>query len=232
VTATDARGYFRFPHVRPGPLAVQVKAKGHAPAIKPLNAIDLAGHLTLKLGPPHVLSGRVVDSGGKPIPDVFVCVDTWRHDRSLGVFLKTDADGGFRWDDAPPDTMLINASRTGYAGITKRSVSSDEKEITLVLKRSLSISGRITDAATDKPIDQTDVEVGVADAKTGEIVWAREQNVFSFQGRLQASIDVEKRSEVRLRIKSAGYEPVASRVFRRDENQVEYDVKLKKASQP
>ena len=232
VTATDARGYFRFPHVRPGPLAVQVKAKGHAPAIKPLNAIDLAGHLTLKLGPPHVLSGRVVDSGGKPIPDVFVCVDNWRRHRSLGVFLKTDADGGFRWDDAPPDTVWINASRTGYAGITERGVSPDDKEITLVLKRSLAISGRITDAATDKPIDQTDVEVGVADAKTGEIVWAREQNVFSFQGHLQGSIDVEKRSEIRLRISAAGYEPAVSRVFFRGENQVEYDVKLRKVDTP
>ena len=232
VTTTDARGYFRFPHVRPGPLAVQVKAKGHAPAIKPLNAIDLAGHLTLKLGPPHVLSGLVVDSGGKPIPDVFVCVDTWRRYRSLGVFLKTDAAGAFRWDDAPPDAVLINASRAGFARITHRRISPEGKAITLVLKRSLSISGRITDSATGEPIDQPDVEVGTADAKTGDIVWARERNVFSFQGGLQASIDVEKRSEIRLRINATDYEPVVSRVFRRHVNQVEYDVKMRKADTP
>ena len=102
----------------------------------------------------------------------------------------------------------------------------------MTLKRSLSISGQITDAATDKPIDQADVEVGVPDAKTGEIVWAREQTVFAFQGYLQGNIDVEKTPEFRLRIRAKGYEPVVSRVFRRDENQVEYDVELTKADKP
>ena len=159
-------------------------------------------------------------------------VDTWRGYRSLGVFLKTDADGTFRWDDAPPDTILINASRAGFAGIVQRTVSGDENAITLILKRSLSFSGRIRDAATDKPVDQTDVEVGVADARTGEIVWTRNQTVFSFQGRLQGNIDVEKTPELRIRITAAGYEPAVSRVFRRDENQVDYDVKLTKSSKP
>ena len=196
---TDARGYFRFPHVRPGKLTVQVKAKGHAPEIKPLDAIDMAGHLTVKLGRPRPMTGRVIDSAGKPIPDAFVNVDTWRGYRSLGVFLKTDALGRFRWDDAPPEKFLINVSQAGFAGITFRSVSPEEKELTLVLKRSLSISGQIKDAVTDKPIDQTEVEVGVADAATGEIVSARDPTVFSFQGRLQGNIDVENKPELRLR---------------------------------
>jgi beta-lactamase regulating signal transducer with metallopeptidase domain len=226
---TDARGYFRFPHVRPGKLTVQVKAKGHAPEIKPLDAIDMAGHLTVKLTKPQPMTGRVVDSAGKPIPDAFVNVDTWRGYRSLGVFLKTDTLGRFRWDDAPPEKFLINVSKTGFAGITFLSVSPDQQDLTLNLKRSLSISGQIKDAVTDKPIEQTEVEVGSIDATTGEIVWARDQAVFAFQGRLQGSVDVENKPELRLRISASGYEPAVSRVFRKDENQVEYDVKLKKA---
>jgi hypothetical protein len=209
-------------------MVIQVKAKGHAPAIKPLDALDLAGHLTVKLGPPRALSGRVIDSNEKPIPGVFVNIDTWRRYRSLGVYLKTDAEGRFRWDDAPPDSVLINASRAGFAGITKRRVSPEDKEITLMLKRSLSISGRITDAATEEPINQTGVEVGVTDARTGEMVWSKDRTLFSFQGRLQGNIDVERRPELRVRISAAGYEPAVSRVFFAGENQVEYDVKLKK----
>jgi hypothetical protein len=174
------------------------------------------------------MTGRVVDSAGKPIPDAYVNVDTWRGYRSLGVFLKTDALGRFRWDDAPPEKFLINVSKAGFAGITFRSVSPDQQDLTLVLKRSLSISGQIKDAVTDKPIDQTEVEVGVPDAATGEIIWARDPTVFSFQGRLQGNIDVENKPELRLRLSAAGYEPAVSRVFRREEIQVEYEVKLRK----
>ena len=182
----------------------------------------------MKLGPPRSLAGRIVDSNGEPIRDVFVNIDTWRGYRSLGVFLMTDAEGRFLWFDAPHDPFFINVSRVGFASIQQREVLPDQNALALVLNRSLTITGRITDAATDEPINQTDVEVGVTDAKTGEVVWSKDQTMFSFQGRLQGNIDVEKRPELRLRVSAAGYEPAVSRVFRGDENQVEYDVKLKK----
>ena len=101
-----------------------------------------------------------------------------------------------------------------------------------MLKRSLSIWGAIKDAATDQPVEQTDVEVGVADTSTGDIAWARDPSAFSFQGRLQANIDVEKRPELRLRVSAFGYEPAVSRVFRGEEKQIEYNVSLKKARNP
>jgi hypothetical protein len=41
------------------------------------------------------------------------------------------------------------------------------EENVLTLRRSVSISGRIRDAATGKPIDQTQIEVGVPDPKAG-----------------------------------------------------------------
>ena len=113
-------------------------------------------------------------------------------------------EGRFLWLDAPREKILINASRTGFAPITQRSVSAEEQAITLILKRSLAISGRIIDAATGKPVDQADVEIGVADAKTGEIVCGAERKVFSFQGQLQGDIDVENRPELRLRISATG----------------------------
>ena len=230
-TATDEQGRFRFPHARPGRLVLQVKAKGHAPALAPVVAGAGADPVAIALGPAHTLAGRVVDSRGRPIPEAFVVIDTWRTFRSLGVFLETDADGRFRWEDAPPDQVLINASRAGFTDvIMQRATAGDE--VVLTLRRSLSISGRIRDAATAKPIDQTQVEVGVPDPKTGEVRWANNPRVFAFQGRLQASIDVEQSPDVRLRIRAKGYEPFESRTFRSDEKQVEYDVELKKTDQP
>ena len=231
-TTTSPDGSFRFPHARPGRLKIQVKAKGHAPALESVEAKAGAEPFAVKLGPPRSFSGRVVDSGGKPIADVFVNVDTWRGYRSLGVYLKTDASGRFRWGDAPPEGILLNASRAGFASLTQQPVSADENEVTLILKRSLTISGRVRDAATGTAIDEADVEVGMPGSKAGEIVWTRDQTVIAGQGILQGSVDVEKTPDVRLRINVKGYKPAESRVFRRDENQVEYDAELTKTDEP
>ena len=140
-TNSDQEGRFRFPHARPGRLVIQVKAAGHAPELKPVEGKDGTAPVTVTLGPASTLAGRVVDSQGKPIPDAFVGIDTWRTYRSLGEFLKTDADGRFRWDDAPPDSVLINASRAGFKDSIQNRVSPDA-EVVLTLKRSLSLSGR------------------------------------------------------------------------------------------
>jgi protocatechuate 3,4-dioxygenase beta subunit len=232
-TTTDGQGRFRFANARPGPLVLKVKAKGHAPELS--HVAGQAGAnpppVTIQLGPAHKLEGRVIDSQGKPIAEAEVRIDTWRAFRSLGVFLVTDADGWFRWEDAPADPVLINVSRTGFTTVLRRRVTAGEESV-MTLRRSVSISGRIRDAATGKPIDQAQVEVGAPDARTGEVRWARRPQVFGIQGRLQTRVDVDQTPEFRLRIRANGYEPFESRVFRGDEGQVEYDVSMKKADKP
>ncbi|APW62013.1 carboxypeptidase regulatory-like domain-containing protein [Paludisphaera borealis] len=227
--ATDARGDFRFPHARPGRLTLQIKASGHAPELKRIEAKAGAQPVAIQLRAAHTLAGRVVDSKGKPIPDVFVNIDTWRGTRALRVFLKSDADGRFRWNDAPADSVSINASRSGFKSVSRRSASPEEGDILLELKRALSVSGWIRDAETNATVDQTRLEVGVPDPKTGAYTWSEDMQVFAFQGRIQADIDADKASEFRLRFIANGYAPTESRTFRNDEGQVEYDVKLAKA---
>jgi protocatechuate 3,4-dioxygenase beta subunit len=229
-TTTDGQGRFRFANARPGLLMLQVKAKGHAPEMTPITGKAGANpdRVTIRLGPARQLKGRVVDSQGRPIADAFVGIDTWRTFRSLGVFFETDGDGRFRWEDAPADPVLINVSRTGFTTVMMRQVTAGE-EIILTLRRSVSISGRIRDAATGKPIEQTQVEVGAPDPKAGGFRWAMCPQVFGIQGRLQASVDVEQMPEFRLRIRAVGYEPFESRTFRADEGQVEYDVSMKRS---
>ena len=90
-------------------------------------------------------------------------VDTWRGYRSLGVFLKTDAEGRFRVGRCPAREVPDQRQPDGFARSLSEASLPEEQAITLILKRSLAISGRITDAITDKPIDQTRVEIGVAD---------------------------------------------------------------------
>jgi beta-lactamase regulating signal transducer with metallopeptidase domain/peroxiredoxin/protocatechuate 3,4-dioxygenase beta subunit len=230
-TTTDKDGRFRFRNAPPGRLVLQVKARGHAPELTPVVAAAATKPVAIKLGPAHTLEGRVVDSQGQPIPEAFVVIDTWRAFRSLGVFLWTDVDGRFRWEDAPADQVLINASRTGFSHVIMQRVTAGDS-IVLTLRRSLSISGQIRDAATGKRIEQAQIEVGVPDPKTGALQWRNNPRAFAMQGRIQAEVDVERTPETRFRLRANGYETFESRTFRSDEGQVAYDVSMKKTDQP
>ncbi|MDG3006067.1 carboxypeptidase regulatory-like domain-containing protein [Paludisphaera mucosa] len=225
-TSADAQGRFRFPHVQPGRVGLQVKAAGHAPEFQFVEAKDGAAPVAISLRPASSLSGRVVDSKGNPIADAFVVVDQWRSTRALGVFLNTDADGRFRWDDAPNEPILMNVSRAGFLGITFRRVSNADGEAVFTLERSLSIAGKVRDAVTRKRIDEIQVEVGTTPVGEGEATWREKPEVFAYQGELQADVKVEETPEFRLRIQSKGYATHVSRVFRGDEKFATYDVVL------
>lgn len=230
-TTTDAQGRFRFPHARPGRLVLQVKAGGFAPELTHVAAQARTEPVTIRLQPARRMEGRVTDTKGNPIAEAFVVVDTWRTYRSLGVFLWTDADGRFLWADAPADEVLINATHTGFEYASRRKATAGQ-DVLIKLRRSMAISGRVRDAATNKAVDQARVEVGVPDPKTGRFRWGDRPTVFAIQGRLQADVGVEETPEFRLRLTARGYEPFESRTFRSDERQVEYDVAMKKSDRP
>ncbi len=231
LTTTDSNGRFRFAHARPGDLVLQVKANGHAPELSFVQATHDADPVTIVLGPSQRLTGRVVDSRGRPVFGAFVVIDTWRKYRALGVYLETDALGRFQWENAPPDSVLVNASAAAFDHVTQQEVSPGEEAL-FTLRRSLAISGRIRDAKTRKAIDNVTVTVGTPGSKPGSFDWARNNGVFSLQGRLQASIDIEQSPEFRLRFRVKGYEPLESRTFRGDERQVEYNVELTPTDKP
>jgi beta-lactamase regulating signal transducer with metallopeptidase domain len=230
-TTTDAQGRFRFPHVRPGSLVAQVKARGYAPELATVTAREQAEPVTVRLKPARRLEGRVVDRQGRPIDGAFVVIDTWRTFRSLGVFLWTDDDGRFRWEDAPADEVLVNATRSGFEYAAGKRARAGEP-VVIPLQRVVSISGRIRDAATRKGVGHTEVAVGVPDPNTGRTRWQDRPAAFANQGFLQANVEVEETPEFRLRIRAKGYEPFESRTFRSDEGQVEYDVPMKKLDGP
>ena len=61
----------------PASTALQVKAKGHAPELKSITA-GTSTSVIIVLPPPHVLSGRFVDTRGKPIAGAYVYMAGWR----------------------------------------------------------------------------------------------------------------------------------------------------------
>ncbi len=228
-TTTDRNGQFRFEHVRPGGVALQFRARGHAPDVKTIEVRRVARPIGITLGPAQRLEGRVVDTAGRPIPGATVKVDTPHVLRTMGTrHFETDADGWFRWEDAPADGILLDVGCRGFVGVSEKVVRAGE-DITVTLSRAVSVSGKIQDALTKKLIDRAEVEVGFNDPKTGKLTWERTTGGFAMQGEFRAEIAVERLAEFRLRVTAKGYEPAESRVFHAGEVQVEYDFSLKPA---
>ncbi len=225
IATTDGSGRFDYANVRPGRIVVQVKAKGHAPGLVPVEAKANTPPLVIKLEPSRTLAGQVVDARGEPIAGAFVSIGSWRNFSTLGVFLKSGPDGRFRWDDAPADPILLTVQREGYKHLSFLSVSAGQ-ELVVRLRRALSITGQVRDVKTKNAIPSAKVEVGAIDPKTGQFRWSREDGVFAEGGRLQAEVDLERRREFRLRFRAKGHQPFETRTFRADERLVDYDVDL------
>ena len=229
-THSDSQGLFHFAHARAGKLAVLAKAKGRSPGLVTVKARQTTTPIELRLEPGRVLQGRVVDLQGKPIEGAFVNVDTWRGYRCLGVFLLSAQDGRFRWDDAPSDPIKLNVAKTGYQGINFREVAAASNEVVFTLSPSLRIAGRVRDGITGKaPSGLVVIERGTVDTQTGEVAqWVHDDRMFVHQGRVSADIDATNSTSFKLRITSAGYDPLVSRTIQSSEGRVNLDVDLKK----
>jgi protocatechuate 3,4-dioxygenase beta subunit len=228
-TLTDAEGRFRFPHAKPGKVALIVRARGHAPGLVEVEADASLAPVESQLGPARSLTGRVVDSQGKPLRGGFVNVDTWRTYRCLGVFLATDADGRFRWDDAPPDEVLLNVDMQGHLGVHRQPVTPAAREVVFTLHPSLKVRGRVRDATTGKPVESANVDRGVFDPKLVEYVWGKTPTAFAFSGYLQADFDASASPSYRLRVTAGGYRPALSPEFKSGDGEVTWDVALEPA---
>ncbi|MHB1560353.1 MAG: carboxypeptidase regulatory-like domain-containing protein [Isosphaeraceae bacterium] len=229
---TDDRGHFRTAQVAKGRWFLLAQAKGRAPGETQVRIDQAVPQVQIAMGRPHAFQGRVLDTSGRPIEGASVNIDTWHGYRFFGVHLDTDADGRFRWDDAPEDAILVDVDCQGYRGLFQQKVQAADGNIAeFRMAPSLPIHGNVKDAETGKPIDEAAVAVGAVDPKTGEVsAWTNGPElgveIGVYQGRLDFNFPVTA-DAYRIRITADGFEPFVSRVFRREEKVVgDYDIKL------
>ena len=168
--STDATGRFRTGQVKPGEWILVASAAGHGPADQRVRVGTAIPQIEITLGPAGSFKGRVVDTSGKPVAGAFVDPDVWKGTyRCLGAYLWTDADGRFRWDDAPRDELVVNVSRQGYVGVFQQAVAPTAEDVVFKLEPCLSIHGTVRDAETRKRVENATLEFGAVDPKTGEV---------------------------------------------------------------
>jgi beta-lactamase regulating signal transducer with metallopeptidase domain/peroxiredoxin/5-hydroxyisourate hydrolase-like protein (transthyretin family) len=224
---TDGRGTFKLASRRSGPSIVTVVAEGFAPAIRAVSVEEMEniGQVELKLDPASVIRIRVVDVQGKPVSGATCAVDTWRGHRSFFYRGDTDADGRLTWKNAPSDAVLFDIFKTGFMRERLHPFTASDEDHVVVLHPELSVSGRVTDAATGKPVPRFRVIQGTTFEGRDEVAWMRRETSDFTGGRYTQRFDQPTKGW-HLRIEAPGYKPADSRAFRSDEGAVTQDFSL------
>jgi uncharacterized GH25 family protein len=148
--STDDEGGFAFEGVSPGPLRITARAPRYQEA--ELANLELKGgqdlsrlEIVLKAG--ATIEGRVLSPDG-PMPDAEVTVV----ESSPGDFgysslrARTDGDGQYRIDGAPPGKRTLEARAEGYRrAVRDVEVAARNPAVDFQLDRGLEASGRVVD---------------------------------------------------------------------------------------
>jgi protocatechuate 3,4-dioxygenase beta subunit len=228
-TTTDKDGRFEFKNVRPEQMVLTVQARGFAPELEqPLPQKGMAP-IEFKLERGHTLRGRIVDKAGNPVAGAFVSADTWRGHRSLEWRVDTDAEGRFRWEEAPSDEVQIDMGKEHYMSVRNNRMTASDQEYTITMLPMLRIKGRVTDKETGQPISKFTVSPGIDWGDGRPVYWERRDMKPFTDGQYEITFG-EPRPGHYFRVEAEGYLPAVSRSFDDAEGEVTFDLQMKKGA--
>ncbi|MFO1500254.1 MAG: M56 family metallopeptidase [Verrucomicrobiota bacterium] len=161
VLTADEQGRFRFGNCPTGAVLLTIEAKGFAPQVRTVKLESTNATADFKLASGQVLAGRIVNALGNPIEGAEIRLESWLGHDTIEWSARTDASGAFRWDSAPSSPVEISAAKSGFEDL-HRSLAAGDGEHILTLnavpiapREDVSwITGRVTDAATGRPVDK------------------------------------------------------------------------------
>jgi protocatechuate 3,4-dioxygenase beta subunit len=224
---TDADGRFAFKNARPGETVLTVRAKGRAPDLKTVTPGPGAAPVEFRLGPGRTVRGRLVDQQGRPVAGAFVAADTWRGCRSLMWRVDTDAEGRFRWDEAPPDEVLIDMGKQGFQSVRHKPITPSDDEYTFTMPGPLRIKGTVVDASTGKPVPEFTVISGIDWGNGQRPHWERDSARRMTEGSYELTF-TEPYPRRLVRVEAPGYKPAVSPAIKSDAGDTTFDARLEK----
>ena len=211
--STDAEGRYRLPALAPGETTFTVMAHGWAPQLRKVNVQAKLPPQDFHMAPGKTIRLRIVDAAGKPVPDAYVIINGWKGGKSLQTYFnpnhtkvpdpripdKADADGVWEWTWAPDDLVKLIIEAKGLPP-TELEIAggAPERTITLQIDR---VVGRVTDAATGKPIPAFTVIPVIVFGKD----WLHADRGSAKVGKDGWLSFIGNRSDCRLRIEAMGY---------------------------
>jgi beta-lactamase regulating signal transducer with metallopeptidase domain/thiol-disulfide isomerase/thioredoxin/protocatechuate 3,4-dioxygenase beta subunit len=162
---TDADGRFRLPAQASKLTSLTVIAPGFAPQLRRIEMKKGLPSQDFKMEPGKLAEIRFVDASGKPVPNVFANLLSWKGSKS--VFYQTNpnhpkvpptkipnkagANGVWRWNSAPDDPVTLEVYAKGFARI-ETTIAGGEPPKTVTLRSEHRITGHVIDAETKQPI--------------------------------------------------------------------------------
>ena len=167
-------------------LSIHSAAKGFSPQVtrwrKSGDPVQLPEKYEIKLSPSAPISGRVVDEQGQPIPNADIRLGVYRGSGSWSIFydqisasvsLKSNANGGWTYNDAPADLdgLSIRVAASGYQATTDSGggdfrtftgqtyQSLHDGTCTITLQRGVQLVGRVHDIS-GKPVAKCGLTIG------------------------------------------------------------------------
>jgi len=110
---TDAKGGFRMYASEPGEGTLNVFPKGRSPQYEIVSIQPDLAPVEMRLSPPRVLRGRVLDRRQRPVNGARIRLEEWQGTTDLVHFeTLTDEKGGFTWTGAPPGQVTFYLTKT------------------------------------------------------------------------------------------------------------------------
>lgn len=231
VAITDKEGSYRIVGLKTGETVMTFEGPAQGPVIHKVT-FPLANNKMddVRLEMPMTLRGRVVKEDGSPIAGLYVHAETWREQRNLKFWTKTDAEGRFEWPAAPKDVVTFNL-RSGqnreFLGDYPLVAGSEESEI--VMKPALRVKITAVDDATGKPIQKFRVTSGNDRDDRGTPYWKTDEartatDVYEWQTNYFAR---RKDRQHRFLVEADGYEPHQTQSFPTKQQTETLQVRLK-----
>jgi hypothetical protein len=213
---TDIEGRFRMMASELGDGTLNVLRNGQSPKYEVVSIRPGLPPIEIRLTPPRVLRGRVIDRQQRPVPDARVRLDEWQGTSDLLHFQAlTDQEGRFAWTGAPPDQVVFRVTKSNYYSM-RHSASANSDELTLYLNRPPGVSGKVYDAETRKPIDLFNIVKGRKYSPNDDTIhWERYDTAHGRNG--EYAVRVEEyyfQPEARIMVEAPGYIPQISAAFR------------------
>ncbi|MDR2168902.1 MAG: carboxypeptidase regulatory-like domain-containing protein [Planctomycetaceae bacterium] len=244
VTETNENGEYSIKNLpvvkhKDGDAFIGVWAKGKMSTIKDIKLNEknstLNVDVTLKpAGKPIKI--KIVDKDGNPIPDFIIRIERWgRQDHveflltgKLFPFACTGADGCWTWNEAPDTEVELGIYKSSFMGLNNKAMKARDDEYVLTAFPQLQISGKITDAETNKPVQNFKVYRGMGSETGDEMYWEIMPN--SNNDATYFISEDYPSDHFRVKIEAEGYEPAISRKISPNEGTITIDLPLKKLS--
>ncbi|MBN1973528.1 MAG: carboxypeptidase regulatory-like domain-containing protein [Sedimentisphaerales bacterium] len=202
-----------------------VEAQGYAPGKKEVDIVANPEPLKFKLSKGRDIKCHVVDKQGNPVAGGWTVFEPFDDNRDYSILLdNTDSKGDFIIPNVADRDIKLTVGKQGFITIRDYVIGASETEVTVVMKRSLTINGTVTDADTDRPIPNFGITAVYSQ------VYTNERPVLFTGGKYELSFNETSRQTMKLLVSAVGYEQAESEEFNIEEGTKEINFKLTRSA--